>query len=124
MKDLPLFDGLKPEERMKILDLAVKREFEPGHLLFEEGKEKEALYLITRGQVKLWKSLPGGKRVTIWIAGPEVPLNAFPEGPETTCKSSDVEIQAADTGDLLTEDDFPFESGKKVAETILDKAGL
>jgi len=70
MKDLPLFDGLKPEERMQILDLAVKREFEPGHLLFEEGREKEALYLITRGQVKLWKSLPGGKRVTIWMAGP------------------------------------------------------
>lgn len=70
MKDLPLFDGLKPEERMKILDLAVKREFAPGHLLFEEGREKEALYLITRGQVKLWKALPGGKKVTIWIAGP------------------------------------------------------
>ncbi len=58
------------------------------------------------------------------IDNPEDLLNAFPEGPETTCKSGDVEIQAGDAGDLLTEDDFPFESGEEVAETILDKAGL
>ncbi len=58
------------------------------------------------------------------IDDPEALLNSFPDGPETTCKSGDVEVVAADAGDLLSGDDFPFESAEEVADTIVDRAGL
>ncbi len=70
MKDLPLFDHLKPEQRMSILELAAKHDYGAGRTLFHEGEDKKALYLITKGKVKLWKSFPGGKKVTLWIARP------------------------------------------------------
>jgi hypothetical protein len=58
------------------------------------------------------------------INTPEDLFNAFPQGPETTCKSGDLEIKAADAGKLLTADDFPFKSAKNVADTIVERAGL
>lgn len=58
------------------------------------------------------------------ITSPEDLFDALPEGPETTCKSGDLEIKAADAGKLLTTDDFPFQSAKDVADTIVRKAGL
>ena len=79
--------------------------------------------MSVRGEIKE-QLVEGLEGADFPIDNPEDLLDAFPEGPETTCKSGDVEIQAADAGDLLTEDDFPFESGEEVAKTILDKAGL
>ncbi|RZN60994.1 MTH865 family protein [Methanonatronarchaeum sp. AMET6-2] len=55
---------------------------------------------------------------------PEELLNAFPEGAETTCKAGDVEITAGEAGELLTENDFPFESPEDVAETVLNAVEL
>lgn len=58
------------------------------------------------------------------INTPEDLLDAFPQGPETTCKSGDLEIKAADAGKLLKADDFPFKSAKDVADVIVERAGL
>lgn len=58
------------------------------------------------------------------INTPEDLLDAFPQGPETTCKSGDLEIKASDAGKLLKKDDFPFKSAKDVADVIVERAGL
>jgi hypothetical protein len=65
------------------------------------------------------------------LAGADFPINtpeelfaALPNGPDTTCKSGDVEIKASDAGQVLSADDFPFNSAREVADTIVTKAGL
>ncbi|MDP3066724.1 MAG: MTH865 family protein [Methanobacteriaceae archaeon] len=58
------------------------------------------------------------------IETPEALLTAFPDGADTTCKAGDVEITAGQAGELLTADDFPFESAEQVADVILKKAGI
>ena len=58
------------------------------------------------------------------INTPEDLLNAFPEGANTTCKSGDVEVTAGEAGKLLKPDDFPFNSAKEVADTIVNRANF
>jgi len=65
------------------------------------------------------------------LAGANFPINtpeelfaALPDGPDTTCKSGDVELKASDAGEVLTADDFPFKSAEDVAEAIVEGAGL
>lgn len=65
------------------------------------------------------------------LQGASFPINtpddlfaALPDGPDTTCKSGDVELKASAAGEVLTADDFPFESAEDVANTIVERAGL
>lgn len=58
------------------------------------------------------------------IETPEALLAAFPDGADTTCKAGDVEMTAGQVVELLTADDFPFESAEQVADVILKKAGI
>lgn len=58
------------------------------------------------------------------IKTPEELMAALPNGADTTCKSGDVELKASDAGQVLTADDFPFNSAEEVADTIVNKAGL
>lgn len=58
------------------------------------------------------------------IETPEALLAAFPEGAETTCKAEGVELKAGDAGQLLKPSDFPFKSAAKVADVIVERAGL
>jgi len=58
------------------------------------------------------------------INTPEVLINAFPNGAETTCEAGDLKIKAGDAGKLLTVNDFPFETAENVGEIIVSRAGL
>jgi len=58
------------------------------------------------------------------INSPEELMAALPNGPDTTCKSGDVELKASEAGKVLTADDFPFTTAEEVADTIVNKAGL
>jgi hypothetical protein len=74
---------------------------------------------IIKGQI-----LSALKNATFPIDTPELLLNAFPEGANTTCKAGDLEVTAGQAGKLLTANDFPFKNAEDVAETIVSKAGL
>ncbi|MCK9151936.1 MTH865 family protein [Methanobacterium alcaliphilum] len=58
------------------------------------------------------------------IKTPDELMSALPDGPDTTCKSGDVELKASDAGKALTADDFPFKNAREVADTIINRAGL
>jgi len=58
------------------------------------------------------------------IKTPDELFDALPDGPNTTCKSGDVILKASDAGEVLSANDFPFESAEDVASTIVNKAGL
>ncbi|MDY0385720.1 MAG: MTH865 family protein [Methanolobus sp.] len=61
---------------------------------------------------------------TFPINTPEDLLAAFPAGADTTCQAGDFKATAGEAGTMLTEADFPFESAKKVADVIVERAGL
>lgn len=58
------------------------------------------------------------------INTPEALLAAFPDGANTTCQAGDVKVTAGEAGKLLKGSDFPFRSAKKVADVIVQRAGL
>lgn len=58
------------------------------------------------------------------INTPEELLAAFPAGADTTCRSGDLSVTAGEAGKLLTPADFPFRNAKKIADTIVERAGL
>ena len=58
------------------------------------------------------------------IKTPEQLLASFPNGANTTCKAGDLEVTAGEAGKLLKPGDFPFKSAKKVADVIVERAGL
>lgn len=66
----------------------------------------------------------GLKEAKFPINTPEELLAAFPAGADTTCRSGNLEVTAGEAGKLLTPADFPFRDAKKVADTIVERAGL
>jgi hypothetical protein len=58
------------------------------------------------------------------IDTPEKLLGSFPDGAQTTCKSGDVVLTAADAGKVIKSDDFPFKSAQEVGDVIVERAGL
>lgn len=51
-------------------------------------------------------------------------IAALPEGLDTTCIIGDVEVTAREAESLITEKDFPFKDSKRVADLLIERAGL
>jgi hypothetical protein len=88
-----------------------------------QKKHKEIKKMSVKEEIKsqIIGALAGAK---FPINTPDELFNALPDGPDTVCKSGDVVLKASDAGEVLTGDDFPFNSAEEVGTTIVDKAGL
>src|SRR6185437_10858143 len=63
LKTLPLFSSLTPRE-LKIVDsLLHQRQFLAGEVVFDEGEEGQALYILLSGAVTVVRSVDGAKEV-------------------------------------------------------------
>jgi CRP-like cAMP-binding protein len=51
--NVPLFQGLNPEQLAKILKLCEEAEFEAGSKLFKQGEDAVYLWIVKEGQVDL-----------------------------------------------------------------------
>jgi len=67
MSQLSIFEGLSNKELLMIPSFAQGRLYEKGEILFNEGEEMEAIYLIKSGQVKLSKVFKNGKEITLQL---------------------------------------------------------
>ena len=81
---VPLFGGLSSTEVDVLAQRAVEKRYEAGQMLFSEGEPCQGLYLILDGSVKIYKTTPSGREITLAMeTGPssvaEVPL--FDGGP-------------------------------------------
>lgn len=65
---LPPFDKLDPKELQVLDDLIVMRTFAPGEIIFVEGEQSEGLWFIQSGRVRIFKSSPGGRELTLCLA--------------------------------------------------------
>jgi CRP-like cAMP-binding protein len=65
-----LFRGLPPATLQSLVNLAVRRTYEDGAVIFVRGDPGDALYAVATGRVRISASAPGGKEVFLNIMEP------------------------------------------------------
>jgi len=71
-----IFRRLAPEDRQRLAEVALVREYERGSTLFAEGDPSDFLYTIVAGRVKIVKMTARGSDVIIELFGPGDPVGA------------------------------------------------
>ncbi len=66
----PMFADLSPEEIREIVGAAVKQPIQTGDLLFEQGAEASALYIIQSGEIQVRADSPSGEDIVLAVLGP------------------------------------------------------
>ncbi len=69
LKKLTFLAGLSEENLNKLAEFAEKRRLFKNELLFEEGDRVGALFLVSEGKIKLFKSSSEGRELIIRIIG-------------------------------------------------------
>lgn len=69
LKETDLFDNLTEVQLKRIVQLAQRKEYKAGEVLFTEGTSSDAMYIIEKGQVKITKSLGPDKEKTLNVLG-------------------------------------------------------
>jgi CRP/FNR family cyclic AMP-dependent transcriptional regulator len=69
LEKVPLFADLTPQELESLARRAVLRHYRPGEWLFAEGEPCEGLFVIESGEVRIFKSSPGGREQVLGIEG-------------------------------------------------------
>ena len=77
--DIPLFEALSPEQRERVAGIAVNRAYTRGELIFGDGDPGTGFYVLTEGQVKIYKLSIDGREQILHVLGPgesfgEVPV--------------------------------------------------
>mgnify|MGYP001827310049 CR=1 FL=1 len=73
-----LFRGL-PEEQVQIISrLTIEKNFVRGETIFFEGDEAKGFYIVSSGQVKVYKMNPQGKEHILHIFGVGEPIGEVP----------------------------------------------
>ena len=54
LKSAPLFTALDGEELAALADIALEKDYQPGDIIFEEGRLAHHLYVIVRGKVEVF----------------------------------------------------------------------
>jgi CRP-like cAMP-binding protein len=76
---VPLFAGLEMSEVEILSASAVEKRYAAGDTLFHEGEPCEGIFLVTQGRVKIFKTSPSGREITLAVESApssvaEVPL--------------------------------------------------
>jgi CRP-like cAMP-binding protein len=106
-----LFKGLPQEQIDIILGMTIEKNFARGETIFFEGDEAKGFYIVSGGQVKVFKMNPLGKEHILHIFGAgepigEVPVfhsQPFPASAEALVKSSLLYFQRKDFVKLIKE---------------------
>lgn len=67
LAQISLFGGLGAPEMQALAQLAAEKRFAPGETLFHEGDACEGMYIVARGQVKIYKTSAAGREMTIAV---------------------------------------------------------
>ncbi len=76
LRRIPFFRRLSPGLRARVSEVARVTSHERGELLFAEGDPSDAFMVIVSGRVKVFKSTPAGKEITLEIFSGGDPLGA------------------------------------------------
>jgi CRP/FNR family transcriptional regulator, dissimilatory nitrate respiration regulator len=78
LSSTPLFHGLSHSQLDEVARIAVTKRYKRGESIFMEGDEADGFYIVTDGQVKIYKSSPEGKEQILHIYGPGNPFGEVP----------------------------------------------
>lgn len=70
MADLWLFDSLNTDEKANIQNLFRRPCYKKGEFLFMEGEPASAIFVVTEGKVKLFKTSEDGKEIVLGFLSP------------------------------------------------------
>jgi CRP-like cAMP-binding protein len=73
----PFFAGLAPEDRAALLQRAAVRKFMTGESLIAQGESATALFVITKGRIKIWRASEDGAPLTLALLGPGAPIGTL-----------------------------------------------
>ncbi|MBU1151076.1 MAG: cyclic nucleotide-binding domain-containing protein [Proteobacteria bacterium] len=66
---IPIFASLGNEDRRSLARQIDRRSFQKGTLLFRRGEAGDALYIIIRGQIRIFASTRQGNEITLALLG-------------------------------------------------------
>lgn len=109
-----LLGGLSPESLEKFARHKRVRELPRGSTLFREGQEGTAIYVLTRGSLRLFRTDAGGREAVIHMVRPgelfaEAVLfetDSYPVSAEAREDSEVIEVAASRVHELLTDAAF------------------
>ncbi len=78
IKTTSLFEGLTTAEIETVATLIFEKKFDKGETIFFEGDEADGFYLVSSGQIKVFKMNPMGKEHILHIFGPGEPVGEVP----------------------------------------------
>ncbi len=70
LKDIPLFSGLDEKELKELEKVAVSKSFPKNTILFSEGDQSDAFYVVREGKVNVGINDEEGREVILSILGP------------------------------------------------------
>jgi len=70
LKRVPIFSSLSDQEFAFLTPRLVQRRFRTGELIFNEGDACTGLYVVQVGNVRVFKTSPGGREQVLTIEGP------------------------------------------------------
>ncbi len=102
---VPLFASLTGGELEELAQRTLERQFAPGEILFREGDPCYGFFILSRGQVKIFKTSSSGREIMLAVESApssvaEIPL--FDGGPYPATVSAVTEVIAY----LISKQDF------------------
>ena len=76
--EIPLFSGLSVSQLDQIRSITVEKTYKKGQFIFSEGDDGNGFYVVSGGQVKIFKLSPDGKEQILHIYGPGNPFGEVP----------------------------------------------
>jgi len=67
LKAVPFFQELSEDELKKLAQVMEERTFKKGEIIFNEGEEGKALYLLAEGEVEVVKTMKGWYKETLAV---------------------------------------------------------
>src|ERR1051326_3180787 len=97
LRRVQIFNGLTETELQFLAQRAIARNYGKGEIIFTEGDPCTGLFVIESGQVRIFKSSPGGREQILAVEGPgssvaELPLFDGGSYPASTAAASDARI--------------------------------
>jgi CRP/FNR family transcriptional regulator, cyclic AMP receptor protein len=67
---VPAFETLEPDDLRRVAEVAVRRSFEPGQVMFREGDPSNTCYVVRSGLARAVRDHADGRSITLAEFGP------------------------------------------------------
>jgi CRP-like cAMP-binding protein len=67
---VPVFEALRPEDLVRVADVAVPRSFRTGEVVFRENDDSDTCYVVRSGHARAVREHADGRQITLATFGP------------------------------------------------------